>query len=129
MDQGKSLENTQLQNHFLELAGKIMELLENDNLKIGPNSVVLNNPTNLSIIWSDGVESHYKMHELQSQCPCAGCVDEITGMRKSLQMPILENLAAKKVKEVGRYAIQVEFLEGCSYGIFDYKWLRKIKGL
>ena len=33
----------------------------------------------MHIIWKDGVHTVYDYWELRTSCPCAGCVDEITG--------------------------------------------------
>ena len=32
-----------------------------------------------SVAWSDGTKQDFRLSDLQKQCPCAGCVDEVTG--------------------------------------------------
>jgi DUF971 family protein len=34
-----------------------------------------------TVEWQDGRIAHYKLSELQKQCPCANCVDEVSGKR------------------------------------------------
>jgi ATP-binding protein involved in chromosome partitioning len=79
--------------------------------------------------WADGTLANYQLAELQAHCPCAGCVDEVTGVRKAVLPSISKEIGAKKVCSVGRYAIKIEFESGCSHGIYDFALLRSIKGL
>lgn len=76
------------------------------------------------IRWNDGIETLYRLADLQRQCPCAGCVDETTGIRKPSSTSIRSEVRAKRVYSVGNYAIKIEFTEGCSHGIYDYTLLR-----
>ena len=82
-----------------------------------------------TIQWTDGKAVDYRLAELQAICPCARCVDEETGKRRALPLPIRSDLRAKGVRSVGRYAIRIDFAEGCSHGIYDFALLRTHKGL
>ena len=48
-----------------------------DPQDIAPN----HDATRLRIVWKDGEFSEYAPRELRIWCPCAGCVDEMTGER------------------------------------------------
>lgn len=78
-----------------------------------------------TIIWSDGVTKDYRLNELQMRCPCANCVDEITGKRLSSANQVREEVKAKKVTSVGKYALRIDFTSGCSHGIYTFDMLRE----
>lgn len=78
------------------------------------------------IVWNDSRESIYRLSDLQKQCPCAGCVDEVSGQRKELAIPVPSDTRAKTVQNVGRYGLKIQFTSGCSSGIYDYSMLYKM---
>lgn len=80
-----------------------------------------------TITWSDSTEDDFKLFELQSQCPCASCVDEVTGKRKHTTPPIPFDVQASKIENVGRYALRITFTSGCSRGIYSFEYLRSLK--
>lgn len=79
-----------------------------------------------AIQWNDGITRNYRLSELQVRCPCAGCVDEVTGERLIDASKIDYNVKAKRVASVGRYALRIDFTSGCSHGIYTYEMLRKM---
>lgn len=97
-------------------------------MKVGIAAIdQLDNHT-FQIEWTDGITDRYRLSELQATCPCAACIDEASGKRVVDPQSIPSQLTAKRVKSVGRYAIQIDFSTGCSRGIFGYDFLRKLKG-
>ncbi len=113
---------------FLNLAEKVV--LETKKVQSGPAAMEINklwqkSPETFSIQWSDGNISEYNLRDLQRQCPCAGCVDEKTGQRLSSAKHVDENVRARSISNVGRYAIRIDFSSGCSTGIFSFDMLRK----
>ena len=78
-----------------------------------------------TIKWSDGVEKNYRLSDLQRRCPCANCLDEVTGEQNVDPKMVNEYVQAKNIKSVGRYALQIRFTEGCSLGIYDFDQMRK----
>lgn len=77
-----------------------------------------------TIEWIDGKISDFQLSELQKNCTCARCVDEKTGQRLVDASLIVPNLTAKRIYNVGRYALKIEFASGCSRGIYPYSWLK-----
>lgn len=75
------------------------------------------------IQWEDGKTTEHRLSHLQRQCPCAGCVDEKTGRR--VDKEVRDNVKATSIRNVGRYALSIQFTEGCSNGIYSYQMLRK----
>jgi ATP-binding protein involved in chromosome partitioning len=78
-----------------------------------------------TIEWSDGRINHYRLSELQKQCPCAACVDEVTGKRLISKQEVDAFVQASRIINVGRYALRIEFTSGCSKGIYSFDELRK----
>lgn len=74
-----------------------------------------------TIVWNDGMEYDYQLGDLQKQCPCANCVDETTGKR--INRIVEDDVSAKRIVSVGRYALKIEFSKGCSMGIFSFDFL------
>jgi len=92
----------------------------------------------VDIAWSDGHTSHYDFGYLREQCPCALCNDERQKKSEakfhpgatSLNSPLLPmykpKLAAKSAHAVGNYALQIDFNDGHTAGIFSFDYLRTI---
>ena len=74
----------------------------------------------LTIGWSDGVTSDYRLSLLQKNCPCAGCSTE------SVKNQVKDDVRATKISSVGRYALRISFTHGCSAGIYDFSLLRNL---
>jgi DUF971 family protein len=80
-----------------------------------------------TIQWSDGATHHFKLSELQRLCPCARCVDENTGQRRINPASVDENVRAITIRNVGRYALRIQFTSGCSTGIYDFDMLYSLR--
>lgn len=79
-----------------------------------------------TITWNDGVVGNYRLSELQKQCPCAGCIDEVTGKRILDEKNVKPDVRAVKIVSVGRYALRIQFTSGCSTGIYEFDLLHKL---
>ncbi len=88
----------------------------------------------VDITWSDGHASHYDFAYLREQCPCALCDDErrkksaLTGHAGAgPALPMFKPKAtARAAAAVGNYAIQIEFSDGHTTGIYSFDYLREI---
>lgn len=78
------------------------------------------------IEWNDGELDTYRLSELQKQCPCARCVDETTNERRASAPAVAEDVKAKVIQSVGRYALRIQFTEGCSSGIYHFAFLKAL---
>ena len=81
------------------------------------------NENQLGILWSDGNEQALDVHKLRSFCPCAKCVDEISGKR--LEQKIPDNCKPIEISSVGRYALGITFSDGHNTGIYSFEYLKK----
>jgi DUF971 family protein len=88
----------------------------------------------VDITWSDGHSSHYDFAYLRDECPCATCNDERNKKAAATPMPgtsallpmFKPKLAARKATAMGNYAIQIEFNDGHSTGIYSFDLLRTL---
>lgn len=80
----------------------------------------------LRIVWRDGHRSEFEPRYLRINCPCAGCVEEMTGralLDPSMVPPDVYPLA---IRHVGRYALQFEWSDGHRTGIYPFDQLRRM---
>ena len=61
--------------------------------------------------------------ELRRLCPCASCVDEMSGIRTLDTAAVPDGLTQTDVSLVGNYAITVTFEDGHHTGIFTWALL------
>lgn len=91
----------------------------------------------IDITWTDGHASHYDFAYLRQECPCALCNDErhkkkeakfqAAAMPNSSPLPMYKpKLAAKSAHAVGNYALQIDFNDGHTAGIYSFDYLRTI---
>jgi DUF971 family protein len=93
----------------------------------------------VDITWADGHASHYDFSYLRQECPGAMCNDERQKKRESKfptaaasltgssVLPMFKpRLAAKSAQPVGNYALQIDFNDGHTAGIFSFDFLRTI---
>ena len=84
------------------------------------------NQHDVKIRWQDGHETIYPARELRLKCPCAGCVDEVTGKARLIATSIPQNVIPLKIDVVGRYAMNIQWSDGHNTGIYGFNYLRKI---
>jgi DUF971 family protein len=90
----------------------------------------------VDIVWQDQHASHYDFAYLREQCPCAMCNDERnkkeemklhgSGSSSSVLPLFKPRPTARTAKAVGNYALQIDFSDGHSTGIYSYDYLRTI---
>ncbi len=91
-----------------------------------PTAIRQAGPRTLAITWSDGHESRYDVRELRLACGCASCVDEWTGEERLDPASVPEDVHPLKLETVGRYAIQIDWSDGHSTGIYPFQRLRAL---
>lgn len=84
------------------------------------------NQHDVKITWQDGHESVYPVRELRLACPCAGCLDEMTGQIRLIATSVPQDVHPLKIDLVGRYAITIQWSDGHSTGIYPFELLRKL---
>ena len=84
------------------------------------------NEHDVKIAWQDGHVSVYPARELRLRCPCAGCVDEMTGALRIVATSVPQDVHPLKIDLVGRYAINIQWSDGHNTGIYAFDRLRKL---
>jgi DUF971 family protein len=92
-----------------------------------PGDLAFDNDGNLLVRWDDGKESKFAPRWLRARCPCAECVEEWSGRRVVGEGQIAEGVRARGMKPIGRYAIQIEWSDGHSTGIYSWDYLLKLR--
>ncbi len=90
-------------------------------MKIGPPG-----QAEIMIEWNDGKKSVFEPKKLRAACPCAGCVDEMTGQRTLDPKSVREDIRAVSIVPVGRYALQILWSDGHDTGLYGYDILRSL---
>ena len=88
-----------------------------------PKDVLFGN--DLTIEWRDGLVCHYPFISLRDACPCAECVDEITGEKVLDSSSIPSDVHIEKAEYVGNYALRFDWSDGHDSGIYAFRFLRE----
>lgn len=90
----------------------------------------------VDITWADGHHSHFDFAFLREMCPCATCNDERQKKQdlavhappsSGAVLPLFKpKPAARTAKVIGNYALQIDFSDGHTTGIYSYEYLRSI---
>jgi DUF971 family protein len=77
------------------------------------------------IDWADGHKSTYPHTILRGYCPCAGCQGH-SGTISFVEHPDGPALEIDEMHSVGNYALQIDWVDGHTSGIYSYKHLRSL---
>jgi len=80
----------------------------------------------LGIVWEDGHESYFPGHFLRCVCPCAMCVDEMSGEKLLRDDRIPKDVHIAGLEPQGNYGIRIDWSDGHSTGIYTYERLRNL---
>lgn len=80
----------------------------------------------LSIRWDDGTTTTATAQSLRQACPCALCVDEMTGRRTLDVASVPADLGFREMTPVGNYAVRIVFSDGHETGLFDWRLLKAL---
>lgn len=91
-----------------------------------PSDISQAGPRKLEIEWKDDHVSTYPVVYLRYHCPCAHCVDEVTGERRLEAGAIPGDIQPVRIESVGNYAIRIEWDDGHDTGIYAFEYLREL---
>jgi DUF971 family protein len=91
-------------------------------LDVGPSE----DGTRLRIRWADEHVSEYEPRLLRLRCPCAGCVDEMTGRPLLDPDSVPADVHPLEIRYVGRYALTFHWSDGHGTGIYPFDMLRRL---
>ena len=104
------------------------ELRDSQDEGPSPRKIKQIDSSNLGITWTDDRESVYNVQMLRESCPCAHCIDEWSGEKRIKPGDIPDTIRPLKIKAVGLYALQFDWNDGHSTGLYPYALLRKLDG-
>jgi DUF971 family protein len=96
--------------------------------------VLITEGKGVEIDWKDGHQSQWGFAWLRDACPCATCNDERTKSNRKPGQPKVAALLPiftappipSSVHAVGRYALQFNWADGHSGGIYSWDYLRRV---
>ena len=92
-----------------------------------PNDVrAVTEQRHLEISWEEGHTGRYPYRTLRGECPCAGCVDELAGVRTLDIASIADDISIDDMQLVGNYALRIDWSDGHSSGLYSWKLLRAL---
>ncbi len=86
------------------------------------------NEHDVRVRWNDGRETIFPARFLRLSCPCAACVEEMTGQRVVQESSIPADVHPLSIHPVGRYAIHILWSDGHNTGIYTWEWLNELAG-
>jgi DUF971 family protein len=90
------------------------------------NIRALRDPPALELTWPDGSADEIPYRRLREECPCAQCVDEITGVRVLDVTAIPADIRPAGISFVGNYALKIAWSDGHDTGLFSWDLLRRL---
>lgn len=131
MDTGKFVEDENIKSIASLIAVEAMMIVTNEELSpFSPQEMNLaNDGKTLVIKWQDNVEHIISAFNVRFRCPCAHCVDEITGVQLIKEEEIPPNVKILESVPVGRYGVKFAFDDpspGANTGIYTFTFLRQL---
>jgi DUF971 family protein len=80
----------------------------------------------LRIVWKDGHRTEFEPRYLRLHCPCAACVEEMTGRALLDPATVAADVYPLGIRYVGRYALQFDWSDGHRTGIYPFDQLRRM---
>ncbi len=94
---------------------------------VRPTDLAFDDAGDLLVKWDDGRESRFAPKWLRARCPCAECVEEWSGKRVVGEAEVKADVKPRGMHQVGRYAMQIDWSDGHSTGIYSWDYLLKLR--
>ncbi len=87
-------------------------------------SAIRRRPDGLELVWPDAAApAWYAARALRLACPCAACVDEMSGRSILDPATVPAEVAPERVELVGAYGLKVRWSDGHGTGIYTFQAL------
>ncbi|MBW3538988.1 MAG: DUF971 domain-containing protein [Planctomycetes bacterium] len=80
----------------------------------------------LEIEWQDGRVDRLPFRFLRGRCPCAGCVDEFTGVRRVDVDAVPVGVQPSGVSFTGNYALRIDWNDSHNTGLYTWEYLERL---
>ena len=94
-----------------------------------PEAIDVNDRQEVQIAWPGGPVVTIPAARLRDACPCASCIEEGTGKKILDPATIPADIRPLEIRPVGNYAVQIQWSDGHSTGIYTWETLRRASGL
>ena len=81
----------------------------------------------LEVTWRDEEPHRFRIKQIRCACGCAGCVNEMTGVRTLDVSAVPEDSSITDMQLVGNYAVKFDFSDGHNTGIYSWDRLHEMK--
>jgi DUF971 family protein len=95
-------------------------------LMLNPLEIKKTGANEITVRWDDGHVSIYPIKYLRSECLCANCVSEVTGLRILDPRTVADDLTVLSAEHVGRYGVKFLFSDRHDDGIYTWERLRDL---
>ncbi len=96
-------------------------------MAIAPTTIrALREPPALELHWPDGHTIPLPYRLIRENCPCAACVDEITGERLLDPATIPADIRPTNLAFAGNYALKITWSDGHDTGLLTWVLLRRL---
>jgi ATP-binding protein involved in chromosome partitioning len=89
-----------------------------------PDEIVGLLRSTITFKWPDGHETKYKARDLRLACRCAMCIEETSGKQLLEPATVPAQVQAKRMELIGQYAVSIEWSDGHTTGIYNFRDLR-----
>ena len=76
------------------------------------------------VTWDASHVATFSARDLRLKCPCAQCVEEMTGRPLLDPTTVPDDVTALGIGLVGSYAVRIDWSDGHGTGIYTYEMLR-----
>lgn len=80
----------------------------------------------IELQWSGEPARQIRFKTLRENCPCAACVDEVTGERLLNPATVSETILPANLSFVGNYALKIVWTDGHSTGLYTWDHLARL---
>lgn len=107
---------------------RTIEELQSNATMLEPEFIgVYEDTGHLKINWKDKTQTSIDPYTLRLNCPCASCVDEISGQRILKPESIPLTIKILGARNIGRYGLGVNFSDGHNTGIYKLKNIKLLE--
>lgn len=76
--------------------------------------------------WTDDCNHRLPFRFLRGRCPCAACVDEVTGLRVVDVDDVPLDVQPAGMSVSGNYALKISWTDGHDTGLYTWKYLAEL---
>jgi DUF971 family protein len=91
-----------------------------------PEAVELTERNEIRFAWPGGLTATLSSKRLRDVCPCAECIEEGTGKKLLDASTIPDDIRPERIDPVGNYAMQIQWADGHSTGLYTWSLLREL---